>query len=62
MKKIVGYIKKFGREADKVTLVVSTLFIAGMVWLNYGAGLEEYLVHETMFIFPEFTGRSKFVK
>jgi hypothetical protein len=57
MKKIVGFIKEFGREVDRVVLVVSTLFIAAMVWLNYGAGLENYLVHKTGFIFPDFTGR-----
>lgn len=57
MKKIVGFIKEFGREADKVVLVVCTLFIATMVWLNYGAGLEKYLVNKAGFLFPDFTGR-----
>ncbi|HEX2846779.1 MAG TPA: CPBP family intramembrane glutamic endopeptidase [Chitinophagaceae bacterium] len=57
MKKIVGYLSGFSREVDKIILVVSTLFIAGMVWLNYGAALEERLVHEARYPFPEFTGR-----
>lgn len=57
MKKIVGYIRNFSKEVDKVILIISTLFIAGMVWLNYGAGLEEWLVHQAPYAYPEFTGR-----
>lgn len=57
MKKIVGYLRDFSREVDKVILIISTLFIAGMVWLNYGTGLEDQLVHEALYPFPEFTGR-----
>ncbi|RYG39258.1 MAG: abortive infection protein [Chitinophagaceae bacterium] len=57
MKKVIGYIKEFAREADKITLLIASVFIAGMVWLNYGAGLEDYLVHNSGLIFPAFTGR-----
>lgn len=57
MKKIIGFIKEFARETDKRILVVSTLFIALMVGLNYGAALEDRLVQYDGYGFPAFTGR-----
>lgn len=57
MKKIIGYIKAFAREVDKPALTGCTVFIALMIALNYGAGLERHLTADTLFVFPQFTGR-----
>src|SRR6218665_1251298 len=57
MKKIIGYIKGFALEVDKPVLAGCSVFIALMIWLNYGLHLEHRLTSETPFVFPQFTGR-----
>lgn len=57
MKQIIGYIKTFAGELDKMVLIFSSLFIAVMVGLNYGASLEDRLVQNDVLPFPQLTGR-----
>lgn len=57
MKKIVGYIKDFARETDKPVLIFCSVFIAVMISLNYGAGLEDRLTGGSGLPFPNISGR-----
>lgn len=47
MKEIAGFIRQYARETNKLILVVCTLFIAMLIWLNYDQGLEYRLVNES---------------
>lgn len=55
MKEIIGFIRVYAKEINKPVLAVSTLFIAGMIWLNYAEKLEYRLVHEAGLPWPRFT-------
>jgi hypothetical protein len=57
MKEIIGYIRKFAKEVDKTVLIFSSLFIAVMVGLNYGASLEKRLVNNEVLPYPQLLGR-----
>lgn len=57
MKKVVGYLKEFAGESDKPVLIFCTIFTAIMIWLNYGAGLENRLTNPEWLAFPAFSGR-----
>lgn len=45
MKEIAGFIREYAREVNKPALIISTAFIAGLIWLNYAEGLEYRLVY-----------------
>lgn len=63
MKEIIGFIKEYYRHVNKIVLVVCTLFMTILVWLNYAKGLEyqailklgettgHYVVYLTAFVF-----------
>jgi hypothetical protein len=46
MKEIIGYIRAYAREVNKPVLIICTLFIAILIWLNYARGLESWLVYD----------------
>ncbi len=44
MKKIVGYLKDYFLDIDKTTLILSTLFIVFVIFLNYHFKLEKTII------------------
>ncbi|MEI9943085.1 MAG: CPBP family glutamic-type intramembrane protease [Chitinophagaceae bacterium] len=56
MKEIVGFIRQYARDVNKPILIVCTLFIAVLVWLNYDQGFEYRLLTEAGLPFPWITG------
>jgi hypothetical protein len=46
MKEIIGFIRLYARDMNKPVLLISALFMAGLIWLNYGYSLETRLIHE----------------
>lgn len=44
MKEIIGFIKDYYGHINKRVLVLCTLFMAFLVWLNYAHGLEYYAI------------------
>lgn len=46
MRQITGFIRVYAREVNKPVLVISTFFIAVLIWLNYARGLEYQLNYE----------------
>jgi hypothetical protein len=63
MKEIIGFIKDYYRHLNKPVLIVCTLYMALLVWLNYAKGFEyysvlkfgliagHYLVYQSAFLF-----------
>jgi hypothetical protein len=47
MKEIAGFIRRYAKEVNKPILVICTLFIAVLIWLNYSHRLEYRLVYDT---------------
>lgn len=47
MKEIIGYIRAFARDMDKLVLLICTVFIAILIWLNYAHQLESRMVYES---------------
>lgn len=56
MKEIIGFIKAYYHEVNKLTLVFCTLFISVLVWLNYQHRLEYKLVMKAGLPIPGFSG------
>lgn len=56
MKSIIGFIKSYTSETDKWLLVLCTIFIAALIFLNYGFHLENDLVRSSL-PFPSISGR-----
>lgn len=56
MKEIIGFIKAYYHEVNKLTLAFCTLFIGVLIWLNYQHQLEYKLVNESGLPFREFAG------
>jgi len=46
MKEIIGFIKAYYNEVNKPVLLFCTLFIAGLIYLNYQHGLEQRLIDQ----------------
>jgi hypothetical protein len=46
MKEIIGFIRLYAREMNKPVLLICALFMAGLIWLNYGWNLEDRLIRE----------------
>ena len=46
MKEILGFIRQYARDINKPGLIISTVFMAILVWLNYDKGLENWLLDE----------------
>jgi hypothetical protein len=46
MKEIIGFIKAYYNEVNKPVLLFCTLFIAGLIYLNYLHGLEYRLIRQ----------------
>jgi uncharacterized protein with PQ loop repeat len=46
MKEIIGFIRLYAKEINKPVLLISALFMAALIWLNYGYSLENRLIHE----------------
>jgi uncharacterized membrane protein YhaH (DUF805 family) len=51
MKEIIGFIKAYYNEVNKPVLLFCTLFIAGLIYLNYQHGLEYRLIKQIT-VFP----------
>lgn len=47
MKPITGFIRAYAREVNKPALLLSTLFVAALVWLNYARGFTAWLAYES---------------
>ena len=56
MKEITGFIKTYSHEVNKPVLVFCTLFIAGLIWLNYQHQLEYEVINNAGLPFPRFSG------
>lgn len=56
MKDILGFIRSYSREVNKPILIVCTIFIAILIWLNYGYGLEYRMTHSSILPWPQATG------
>jgi hypothetical protein len=56
MKAILGFIKTYYHEVNKLALVFCTLFISVLIWLNYGHQLEHKLIYESGLPLSQFTG------
>jgi hypothetical protein len=56
MKKIFSYIAAYASDIDKRVLVLSVVFIAVLIYLNYQHGLENRLSRKLPLPFPDFTG------
>ncbi len=56
MKEIIGFIKAYYHEVNKLILVFCTLFISVLVWLNYQHRLEYKLVMKAGLPIPGFSG------
>ncbi len=46
MKEIFGFIRTYYHEVNKPVLLLSTLYIGTLVWLNYGYDLESRLINQ----------------
>ena len=46
MKQIIGFIKAYYHEVNKPVLLSCTLFIASLIYFNYGHGLENQLIKQ----------------
>lgn len=57
MRDIIGFIKTYFKETDKIVLSFSTLFIAVLIFLNYQYSLEPSLLKSTDIPYPAITGR-----
>jgi hypothetical protein len=44
MKEIIGFIRLYSREINKSILLACSLFMTGLIWLNYSRKLEYHLV------------------
>lgn len=56
MKKIFSYITAYTSDIDKRVLMLSIIFIAVLIYLNYQHGLENRLSRKLPLPFPNFTG------
>jgi hypothetical protein len=56
MKKIFSFIADYAADIDKRILVLSMIFIAVLIYLNYQHGLENRLSRKLPLPFPNFTG------
>ncbi|MGZ8509516.1 MAG: CPBP family glutamic-type intramembrane protease [Chitinophagaceae bacterium] len=56
MKQIIGFIKAYYHGVNKLILVFCTLFIAGLIWLNYQHQLEYQLINKAGLPVPTFSG------
>lgn len=56
MKEIIGFIRSYSREVNKPILIVCTIFIAILIWLNYGYRLEYKLTHSSILPWSQTTG------
>lgn len=56
MKEIPGFIKTYYHEVDKPVLILCTLYVAGLVWLNYGFDMEYWLITQVGLPAPRFLG------
>jgi hypothetical protein len=56
MNEIIGFIKAYYHGVNKLILVFCTLFIAGLIWLNYQHQLEYQLITKTGLPAPVFSG------
>jgi hypothetical protein len=57
MREIIGYIRKYSVEVHKLSLVVCTLFVAILVWLNYFSRLEARVIAGIDLPLPPIMGR-----
>src|SRR3989337_4460277 len=58
MKQIFDFIKAYYHGVNKPILVFCTLFIAGLIWLNYQHQLEYRLINKTGLFFPGIVGHT----
>jgi hypothetical protein len=56
MKEIIGFIRSYYNEVNKPVLIICTLFIAVLTWLNYQYQLEYRITNQPGLPFPWFTG------
>jgi hypothetical protein len=56
MKEIPAFIKAYYHEVNKQVLVLCTLYVALLVWLNYAFQMEDWLIGHTGLPIPPFTG------
>ncbi|HMU47436.1 MAG TPA: hypothetical protein PKC72_13770 [Chitinophagaceae bacterium] len=49
MREIINYIRRYFYEADKITLIIITLFTALLVYINYNFGLDPYIRKKSFF-------------
>src|SRR5687767_2857164 len=56
MKQIISFIKAYYHGVDKLILVFCTLFIAGLIWLNYQHQLEYQLINNAGLPVSTFSG------
>lgn len=57
MKEIIGFIRNYFKEVDKLVLAFCTFFTALLIWMNYRHHLELELIHFSQLPFGEITGR-----
>jgi hypothetical protein len=57
MKEILGFIKQYYRDIHKPILVITTVFMAILVSLNYDKHLERWLIVDTGLPLPQVTAR-----
>lgn len=57
MKEILGFIKQYYRETSKPILVLTTVFMALLVSLNYDRRLEHWLIYDAGLPLPQVTAR-----
>ena len=53
MRDIIGFIKSYVRDTDKIVLLFCTVFIGLFIWLNYQFALEKTMIASPALIFPE---------
>ena len=56
MKNILGYIRLYFRQVDRLVLLLCTIFSAILIYLNYWHGLEKCLTMQLPLPFSNFTG------
>lgn len=56
MKEIYDFIKAYYHGVNKPALVLCTLFVAFLVWLNYGLSMESWLINRAGLPVARFTG------
>lgn len=56
MKKIFSHIAAYASDIDKKVLILSIIFIAVLIYLNYQHGLENRLSRKLPLPFPDFSG------